>query len=68
MGANGSASDTSGASPLDTRLTESVTMSSATALGKRWPSIDYVYLMPVSHALLPRGGALVCTRDLSGAT
>lgn len=43
-------------------------MSSATALGKRWPSIDYVYLMPVSHALLPRGGALVCTRDLSGAT
>ena len=31
-------------------------MRSAAALGARWPSIDYVYLTPVSHVRCSRGG------------
>ena len=41
---------------LDVPDVEEAIMRSAAALGARWPSIDYVYLTPVSHVRCSRGG------------
>ena len=41
---------------LEVPAVEETIMRSAIELGERWPAIDYVYLTPVPHARVPRGG------------
>ena len=41
---------------LDVPAVERAIMAAAAALRERWPSIDYVYLTPVPHARVSRGG------------